>query len=260
MRALLLDFTKCIGCGSCVEACRAQNNLPAPPEGAPPPAKLDARNFTVLRTASGPGDQTVHYRRMCMHCLDPTCASACPVGALRKTPAGPVVYDPSLCLGCRYCMQACPFNVPRYEWNSRNPRIRKCNFCADRLAEGRPNACAEACPVEATLAGEREELLEIARRRIAAEPDKYVHHIYGEREAGGTSVLVLSPIPFDQVGLPANLDAQPLPWLTFRVLRRIPHLAVFGGAVLTGLWWITNRRNEVAAAEADAAGKKEDRP
>src|SRR6185295_9438638 len=113
MRALLLDFTKCIGCGACVEACRSENQVTAPPE------------LTVLQKASV-GGEDVNYRRMCMHCLEPTCESVCPVGALRKTAQGPVVYDASLCLGCRYCLQACPFNVPRYEWSSLNPRVRKC--------------------------------------------------------------------------------------------------------------------------------------
>jgi formate dehydrogenase iron-sulfur subunit len=236
MRALLLDFTKCIGCGACVEACRTENHVTSPPE------------LTVLQKVSAGGEE-VNYRRMCMHCLEPTCESVCPVGALRKTAQGPVVYDASLCLGCRYCLQACPFNVPRYEWSSLNPRVRKCNFCSDRLVRGLPTACAEACPTGATLAGERDELLQIARARLAAEPRKYVPHIYGEREAGGTSVLVLSPIPFEQTGLPVNLSDDALPMLTFRVLRRIPHIATFGGALLTGLWWITNRRNEVAKEE-----------
>jgi formate dehydrogenase iron-sulfur subunit len=228
MRAMLLDFTKCVGCGACVEACRGK--------------------YTTLDTASAAGRQ-VNYRRLCMHCLEPTCASACPVGALVKTPQGPVVYDASLCLGCRYCMQACPFGVPRYEWQNRNPRVRKCDFCAERLAKGQPNACAEVCPTGATMAGERDELLRVARARLAEAPDQYVQHIYGEREAGGTSVLVLSPVPFEQVGLPANLAEEPLPWLTFRVLRRIPQVVGFGGAVLAGLWWITNRRHEVAKEE-----------
>jgi formate dehydrogenase iron-sulfur subunit len=190
--------------------------------------------------------------------VEPTCASVCPVSALRKTAQGPVVYDASICLGCRYCMQACPYNVPRYEWSSLNPRVSKCNFCAERLAKGLPNACAEACPVEATVAGERAELLKLARARIAAEPNKYVDHIYGEREAGGSSVLILSPVHFEQLGLPANLTEDPLPMLTFRVLSKIPHFVAFGGAALAGLWWITNRRQEVAAAEARET--KEEKP
>ncbi|MBI3666764.1 MAG: 4Fe-4S dicluster domain-containing protein, partial [Acidobacteria bacterium] len=155
--------------------------------------------------------------------------------------------------------QACPFSAPRYEWASLEPRVRKCNFCAERLAQGRPNACAEACPVEATIAGEREELLRVARARIAAEPEKYAPHIYGEHEAGGTSVLFLSPIPFEQLELPAHLMEEPLPLLTFRVLSKIPHFVATGGALLAGLWWITNRRQEVAAAEKAESAEKAER-
>jgi formate dehydrogenase iron-sulfur subunit len=250
MRALLFDGTKCIGCGSCSAACQESNGLP---ESSDP--DLSARQFTVLKTAKGAGGD-VHYRRLCMHCQDPTCASVCPVGALHKTAAGPVVYNPDICLGCRYCLQACPFNVPRYEWTSLNPRVRKCTFCSDRLAHGKINACAEACPTGATMAGERDALLKEARARLAAEPGKYVQKIYGEHDAGGTSVLYLSSIPFSQLGLPDNLPNEPLPLLTFRVLSKIPTLAGAGGMVLAGLYWFTNRKAEVARAE----GRSGERP
>ncbi|MGE5570291.1 MAG: 4Fe-4S dicluster domain-containing protein [Rhodospirillales bacterium] len=246
MRALLFDTTKCIGCGSCMVACRESNGLPE--TDAP---DLTDKQFTVLKTVAGK-DGDITYRRLCMHCQDPTCASVCPVGALKKTPNGPVVYDPGICLGCRYCIQACPFGVPRYEWSSLAPRVRKCTFCADRLAAGKINACAEACPTGATQAGEREELLKEARARLAAEPDKYVQKIYGEHDAGGTSVLMLSSVPFPQLGLPDNLPAEPLPLLTFRVLSKIPTLAGASSCVLAGLWWLTNRKAEVAKAEGRA--------
>lgn len=250
MRALLFDDTKCVGCGMCMTACREKNGLPE--TDAP---DLTDKQFTVLKKTAGK-DGEVNYRRLCMHCLDPTCASVCPVGALHKTAAGPVVYNPDICLGCRYCIQACPFSVPRYEWNSLNPRVRKCTFCADRLAAGKINACAEACPTGATLAGERDALLRDARSRLAAEPDKYVQKIYGEHDAGGTSVLMISSVPFSQLALPANLPAEPLPVLTFRVLSKIPAIAFAGGGVLAGLWWLTNRKAEVARAEGGDAARK----
>jgi len=247
MRALLFDATLCAGCGACTTACRETNHLPET-EGP----DLSDQRFTVLKkTAAKDGE--VNYRRLCMHCLDPTCASVCPVGAFRKTAAGPVVYNAEICMGCRYCIQACPFSVPRFEWSSLAPRVRKCGLCADRLAAGKPNACAEACPSGATLAGEREALLKEARSRLAAEPGKYVQKIYGEHDAGGTCVLVLSPVPFTQLGLPENLPAHPLPVLTFRALSGIPPFLGGGSVLMAGLWWLTRRKTEVARFESSPA-------
>ncbi len=245
MHAILLDNTKCVGCGACMMACREQNGLPETDA-----QDLSESQFTVVRQTRGK-DGDVNYRRMCMHCEDPACASVCPVGALHKTVSGPVVYDASICLGCRYCIQACPFGVPRYEWKALAPRVRKCLFCADRLAQGKINACAEACQYGATVAGEREALLKDARARLAAEPEKYVQKIYGEHDAGGTSVLMLSSVPFENLGLPANLPVEPLPLLTFRVLSKIPPLVGMGGAMLGGLWWLTGRKQQVAREEGE---------
>ena len=242
MHAILYDNTKCVGCGACMMACREQNHLPE--TDAP---DLTAEQFTVVKTV--PGKDDVHYRRLCMNCLDPTCASVCPVGAMHKTASGPVVYNADICLGCRYCVQACPFGIPKYEWTALKPRVRKCNFCADRLAQGKINACAEACPYGATIAGDREALLKEARARLAAEPGKYVPKIFGEHDAGGTSVLMLSSIPFAAMGLPVNLPDEPMPMLTFRVLSKIPPLVAVGASVLTGLWWLTRRKAAVARAE-----------
>jgi formate dehydrogenase iron-sulfur subunit len=247
MRALLFDATLCAGCGACTAACREKNQLPET-EGP----DLSDRRFTVLKKAANRGSE-VNYRRLCMHCLDPTCASVCPVGAFRKTAAGPVVYNSEICMGCRYCIQACPFGVPRFEWSSLTPRVRKCNFCADRLAAGKPNACAEACPFGATLAGEREALLKEARSRLAAEPGKYIQKIYGEYDVGGTSVLVLSPVAFSQLGLPDNLPLHPLRILTYRALSGVPPFVGGGSLLMAGLWWLTRRKTEVARFEASMA-------
>jgi len=184
-----------------------------------------------------------------MHCVEPTCASVCPVGALHKTALGPVVYDAEKCMGCRYCMQACPFQVPVYEWHSRLPKVRKCDMCYDRQRAGKPTACAEACPTGATTCGERDALIAEAQRRIAEKPHDYYQRIYGLKEAGGTSVLYLSAVPFEQIGLRTRLPQEPLPALTWRVLSAVPNVVSIGSVLLGGVWWITNRRDAVAREE-----------
>jgi len=172
----------------------------------------------------------------------------CPVGALQKTSDGPVLYEASKCIGCRYCMQACPFNIPRYEWDKVVPGVAKCDFCVSRGPAG--PACAEICPEEATIYGTRDELLAEARRRIAEDPEGYVPHIYGEEEVGGTSVLMISPVPFAAMGLPTQLPMEPLPMRTWAALSHVPDVITVGGAMLLAIWWITNRRTEVARVEA----------
>ncbi|HTP14020.1 MAG TPA: 4Fe-4S dicluster domain-containing protein [Bacteroidota bacterium] len=240
-RAMLIDLTLCVGCNSCQEACKKANGLPDGEE-----KKLSATAYTALEEHDG-----VFVRRMCQHCESPTCASVCPVGAITKTPEGPVVYDESKCIGCRYCMQACPFQVPRYEWGSTSPRIRKCVFCHDRLVQGLQPACAEACPTGATKFGDRDELLAEAFRRISAEPTKYVNKVYGQNEVGGTSILYVSAVPFEQLGFKTQLDTTPLPSLTWNALSKVPGVVSVGGVLLAGIWWITNRRVEVQRYEQE---------
>lgn len=239
-KGLLIDTTKCIGCQACALACKEANGLPEEQEN-----ELSATAYTVVKEKNG-----IFYRRLCMHCNDPSCRSVCPVGAFEKTPDGPVIYHAYKCIGCRYCMQACPFSVPTYEWKSTKPKVRKCTMCYERQKEGKISACAEACPTGATMFGEREELLAEARKRIQENPGQYVDHIYGEKEAGGTSVLFLSSVPFAEFGFPTNLPDQPLPQLTWAALKKVPTIVIFGGAFLYGVWWIIDRRMELAEYKA----------
>jgi formate dehydrogenase iron-sulfur subunit len=234
-KAHLIDLTLCVGCNACQVACKEANKLTGGAETA-----LSTTAYTALQQFDG-----VFVRRSCQHCKDPACASVCPVGALKKTSAGPVTYNADKCIGCRYCMQACPFQVPRYEWESTFPRIRKCNFCSDRLAQGLPTACSAACPTGATKFGDRDDLIKEAYGRMQAEPDKYVHKIYGEHEVGGTSVLYLSAVPFEKLGFNTKLQTTPLPQLTWNALSKVPGVVSVGGVLLYGIWWITNRRQEV---------------
>lgn len=237
-RSILVDVTRCIGCQACAEACQEANALP---EHAA--KRLDARTFTYLSTCRVRGKEH-HVRRLCMHCLDPACVSVCPVGALARTPGG-VSYDPARCMGCRYCLMACPFDVPTYEWRSRKPRVRKCEMCRHR-PDG--PACTEVCPEEATVSGTRAAMLAEARRRLRKEPNKYHRHIYGLAEVGGTSVLTIGPAPPAAMGLHRVMN-RAMSSLTWDALHHVPDIVLFGALALGGLYWLTNRREQVRRDE-----------
>jgi formate dehydrogenase iron-sulfur subunit len=240
---LLYDSTRCIGCGACSAACKEQNALSLPIE-----KQTTAYTWTVVEKRGG------HFtRRLCMHCESPTCVSVCPVGAMQKTAAGPVTYAADKCIGCRYCIQACPFQVPKYQWDRPVPVVGKCIMCEPRIAGGKATACATVCPTGATRFGDREDLVAEARKRIDAEPGRYVDHIYGLQEAGGTSVLMLSAVPFGQLGLPENLPDEPLPLLTWRVLSHLPDVVGVAAVFLYGVRWITQRREYVRQNEGGDA-------
>ena len=242
-KAILYDATLCIDCKACEQGCAERNKLPYNDTIAAEEVQ-SAHKYTVVLAK---GDKFM--RRLCMNCEDPTCASVCPVAALRKTKDGPVIYEEVRCMGCRYCVAACPFGVPKYEWSKALPAVRKCDMCADRVAAGRQTACAEACPTGATKFGERDVLIAEARERVAKSKGQYLVRIYGLEEAGGTSVVMLSSVPFESFGL--HTPAERLPMLTYRVLAHLPDIVSLGGVLLGGIWWITRRREEVAAAEGE---------
>jgi formate dehydrogenase iron-sulfur subunit len=243
---LLFDMVECVGCRNCVKACMESHGFAGDPERA---TKLSATSYTTMVV-----EDDYPIRNLCRHCLQPSCQSVCPVGALRRTDEGPVVYDATKCIGCRYCMVACPFNIPRYEWDKPVPAVRKCDMCIDRQREGRKPACAEACPKGATLFGTRKELLAEAWKRIRKSPRDYYPHVYGEHELGGTSVLFLAPHEVASLGYKASLGNEPLPKLTWQVLSKLPGVGVVSAAALMAIWWITRRRDEVALAEGRVGG------
>lgn len=249
--AILVDTTKCLGCRMCEIACAKANGLPEPPEkiesGAP--RTTSETQWTVVdrvETEKGP----VNVKRQCMHCLQPACASACLTKAMVKTPEGPVVWRGNKCMGCRFCMISCPFDVPKFEYHSANPRIQKCRMCWERLAEGDAPACVEACPVKCTVFGRRSELVELAKTRIYQEPDKYVHHVYGEHEAGGTSVLYLSSVPFDQLGFRTDIGTTPYPNFTRDFLYAVPFVLTLFPPFLLAL----SKASEARQTKADEEG------
>ncbi|TSA10407.1 MAG: hydrogenase 2 operon protein HybA [Comamonadaceae bacterium] len=234
---LLYDATLCVGCKACVAACKEVNNNP--PEFSTEDhlwdTPLDTSGYTfnlikmyrngTMETKDAEVNGYAFMKTSCMHCADPSCVSACPVSAMIKDAVtGIVSYEPSACVGCRYCVVACPFGIPKYQYDSPTGKIGKCELCRHRTKDGHYSACAEVCPTGATLAGRTSDLLLEAKRRLALKPGsvaryprgklggpdqsyegpvgKYLQHVYGEKEYGGTQVLKLSSVSFDKVGMP----------------------------------------------------------
>lgn len=250
-KGLLVDLTLCIGCRACVEACKKQNNLP----GKVDPILTD-KTWATLETHQKTTGENIYVRRLCMHCEEPACASVCPVGAFKKTETGAVTYDSKKCIGCRYCMVACPFSVPKYEWDKVFPLVKKCILCYDLITNGEQTACARVCPTEATLFGDRETLLETAKRRLRTNPNQYIPQIYGENEVGGTSVMFLSSVPFEELSFRTDLIKKPLPSMTWGVMTLVPNIVTLGGFGLFGTWWIINRRIKLAKERLESKEKE----
>ena len=248
--AILVDTTRCTGCEECVDACKQVNHL-ATDRLRPGQEEVDSlsatRFTTILRR---PGDHFV--KQQCRHCLEPTCVSVCLVGAMQKTPEGPVIYDSDLCIGCRYCLTACPYGIPRYEWDESVPYVRKCNLCYPRLKEGKRPACVDACPHEALLFGTRDDLLREAHKRIRATPERYLPHVFGEKEVGGTSVLYLADISLGFLGWGGHVGDEPLPPLSWASLKKVPPVIVGMSALMGGIYWVIRRRMQLAAKAAEA--------
>lgn len=235
-KAILYDSTKCIGCQTCEFSCAETHGLPEP-EDYPEVGKVRKTNEnrrTVVNAYETENGE-VYVKRQCMHCNQPACGAACLTQAMHKTKEGPVIWREDKCMGCRYCMVSCPFDVPKFEYHSPNPKITKCNMCFERQEEGKMPACVENCPSEALMFGTRRELIAEARRRISENPDTYYDHIYGENEAGGTSFLYLSPVPFEEIGFNTGIQKASYPSLTKGFLYSVPAVFVLWPMMLLGI-------------------------
>lgn len=272
---VLHDITRCIGCRRCEAACNRVHELGTPDRPfddlavmdlprrthhqaftvvnryAPPAADSAADGFRGGNGAARAGQGApVFVKTQCNHCLEPACASACFVKAFKKYATGAVVYDESLCVGCRYCMIACPFNIPTYEYDQPlTPRIRKCDLCHQRQLAGLPPGCVADCPKEALTFGPRNALIDVARRRIGEHSGRYIPHIYGEHEMGGTSWLYLSGVSFAAVGMNERLGNLPASAFTANVLETIPIVVGLWPVLLTGIYAISRRKDAVAEQE-----------
>ncbi len=260
-QGVLFDATRCIGCRKCEAACNKVNELPQPEKPFDDLEVLNARRrtspdeFTVVNKYQV-GGAPIYRKFQCNHCLEPACASACFVKAFKKTPSGAVVYDASMCVGCRYCMIACPFEIPTYEYDEPlTPRVRKCTMCAPRLAKGELPGCVEACPKEALTFGVRDDLIKIARERIRNHPGQYIDHIYGEYEMGGTSWMYVSGVPFREIGLREDLGVKSAPELTSGALAAVPMVVGLWPVLLGGIYAINKRKEKNAEQEKSAAVK-----
>lgn len=225
--AYLFDATRCIDCRACMVACSVENNIPM--------------NKTRIWVAGigikgeFPNLQSASMVAHCMHCEHPDCMSACPVGAYTKRPDGPVIYNPDVCIGCRYCMNACAFGVPHFDYDKGlvdGAFIDKCTMCPQRIDNGLEPACVATCPTDALEYGDRTELIARAHARIQAHPDRYINYVYGEHDKGGTSYLVISHVPFKELGLP-EMGPEPINEITESIMEGTIPFAFAWGGVLT---------------------------
>lgn len=241
---VLYDSFMCGGCQTCEFTCAEIHGLPEPADRPEEGVmrKIDPTRRTVVNKYKFE-DGVASVKTQCMHCQEPACVSACLTQAMYKTKEGPVIWREEKCMGCRYCMISCPFDVPKFEYNSPNPKIVKCDMCYDRLQEGKQPACVEICPNEALIYGKCSDLIKIARQRILEYPDWYIDHIYGEKEAGGTCWMYNSQKPFDQVGFKTNIQKTSYPELSKGFLYSVPTVFVLWPTILLGIHEATKSNN-----------------
>ena len=266
---VLVDLTRCVGCRSCEAACNKEQRLPAPDAPFDDMSVFEEKRrptekaYTVVnRYETKTGGGPVFRKVQCNHCNEPACLTSCFVNAYTKTREGAVIYNPKVCVGCRTCMVACPFNVPAFSYSSAfNPVIRKCIFCYDtRLKNGRPPACVEICPQEVLTFGHRNDLIKIGHERIREKPDRYVDHIYGEKEMGGTSWLYLSGVPFDQAGFDTTLGNEPVISNVQEFLGIVPMVLAIWPALFTGFHLLATRNKNDSDHKDDRSVQEDSKP
>ena len=268
-------------------ACKTTNQLPLDDNLGQKlwdtPFELSGKTYTVIKLyqngTSEHKDKEIdgfaHIKRQCLHCIDPSCVSVCPVSAMTKDPVtGLVSYNEDACIGCRYCVAACPYRVPQFQYDTPTPKIAKCEFCKDQLAKNDIPSCAKVCPTGATLFGSYKGLTDEINRRKAMKPGEknvfprrtvdsgdtheraaasYVKEVYGDRMLGGTQVRYLSGVSFAKLGLPTGL-----PELSYASVSETMQHRLYGGLIvpamaLAGLVAAAYRGGKEPAHESAAA-------
>lgn len=268
---VLVDTTVCIGCRRCEWACKEWNKLPGRKSLKEyeedrvvfnKVRRTHADTYTVVNRFDNPRDlsRPIYVKKQCMHCYEPGSASSCFVKAFTKRPEGAVTYDASLCVGCRYCLAACPFDMPAYQYyDPWTPQVTKCTFCFDRIRkEGGVPACAAICPVETMTFGKRTDLIDLAHKKIRDNPNKYVNHVYGENEVGGTSWLYLASVPFNRIGFRTDLGTVPIPTFSKPFLSLVAPVFIAIPALCMGFYSFRKRRDQIAAEEVKKALEKKE--
>ena len=251
LHGVLVDTTLCVGCRTCEYMCAVTNGLQEPADDDSVfenERKTSETQWTVVNRYEN-GSEEIFVKKQCMHCNQPACTAACCTKAMEKTDEGPVTWNKDKCLGCRFCMISCQFDIPKFEYNSPVPKIQKCIMCFSRLQKNEEPACVENCPTEALLFGKRRELIETARRRIYTEPEKYVHHIYGEHEVGGTGWLYLASVPFERLGFRNDLGVRPCPEFTREFMYAVPVVLTVLPPLLLAMSKATSREDEKGKSE-----------
>lgn len=289
---MLYDSTLCIGCKACVVACKQANGMPIESTDENPlwdtPLETSGSTLNVIKLyKNGSGEHKdqeengfAFMKRHCLHCVDPSCISVCPVSAMTKDPiTGIVEHHKDRCIGCRYCVYSCPFGIPKYEYNEAFGQIQKCQFCAHLQAEGKIPACCDVCPTGATLFGRVDDLKEESQRRLQKQPgDKHVfprgklgsdrpphegtiahyqQHVYGLNELGGTQILYMSAIPFDKLGLPVNVPNFGYPTLAEGIQHTVYKWMLAPAILLGALSYVVYRNTHKKSEDTDASERRE---
>lgn len=252
-KGMLYDSTRCLGCHLCERLCAKIHGQPEPEKPKEGEIRTTSEKYRSVVNTYNTSKGEVFVKNQCMHCNEPACASACLTQAMYKTKEGPVIWRGDKCMGCRYCMVSCPFDVPKFQYFNANPMIVKCDMCFGRIQQGAIPTCASGCPGDALTFGTRRELLKEAQKRIIENPKDYEDMIFGEHVAGGTGIMYISPVPPEEIGFNTKLQNSSYPALSKGFLYAVPSIFVLLPPVLLGMYEATKQKDSTKEEGGDHA-------